>query len=58
MKDLIDPRCALLPPLPGEGWGGGKRHVYRALCPAPIPTFPRKGKEQDRMLGGTLNAAH
>jgi hypothetical protein len=40
---------ALLPPLPGEGWGGGKaeRRPFRALS-APIPTFPQKGKEQDK----------
>jgi hypothetical protein len=31
-----------LPPLPGEGRGGGAA----AHIPAPIPTFPREGKEE------------
>ena len=44
-----------LPPLPGEGWGGGKRPPQRqhrqhrqqtTRSRAPIPSFPRKGKER------------
>ena len=43
------PDPVFLPPLPGEGWGGGTtasettQHPNRR--PAPIPAFPRRGKE-------------
>jgi hypothetical protein len=39
-----------LPPLPGEGWGGGtmaSTQARHSLGTAPIPAFPRKGKEQE-----------
>jgi hypothetical protein len=41
---------AFLPPLPGEGWGGGTTasiQAQRSLGAAPIPAFPRKGKGQE-----------
>jgi hypothetical protein len=36
-----------LPPLLGEGRGGGTRNASDPRGPrAPIPTFPQRGKEQ------------
>jgi hypothetical protein len=43
------PGFAFFPPLTGEGQGGGttaSTHAWRSLGAAPIPAFPRKGKEQ------------
>lgn len=39
-----------LPPLSGEGWGGGttaSTRARRSPGTAPIPAFRRKGKEQE-----------
>jgi len=38
----------LLPPPLGEGGGEGTQHLQGDAAPAPIPTFPQGGKEQDR----------
>jgi hypothetical protein len=46
-----------LSPLPGEGRGGGKRRNSRGSVRAPMPAFPRQGKEQDAHQAATSRSA-
>ena len=39
----LSPRCALLPPPAGEGWGGGRSCTSLRTCPHPCPSTASRG---------------